>query len=116
MNSSLQDIQADIQRLANQQKQIQATQEQQLAAQHKQMYQQTGYMTMTQHSPYVSQQSYNAPQYQQGLFARILFFYQIPFYLYNPLWTCVKDMRANKTILSVFTSLFQRILKIFNNR
>ncbi|KAI4466052.1 hypothetical protein MML48_3g00021872 [Holotrichia oblita] len=67
MNSSLQDIQADIQRLANQQKQIQAAQEQQMVQHQKQLFQQSTFMTMSPHpASYATQASYNAPQYQQG--------------------------------------------------
>ncbi|KAK9712450.1 Spectrin-binding region of Ca2+-Calmodulin [Popillia japonica] len=65
--ANLQDIQADIQRLANQQKQIQAAQEQQMVQHQKQLFQQSTFMTMAQHpASYATQQSYNPPQYQQG--------------------------------------------------
>ncbi|GJQ85734.1 hypothetical protein Trydic_g12140 [Trypoxylus dichotomus] len=63
--ANLQDIQADIQRLANQHKQLQAVHEQQMASQQKQVFQPPGYM-MQHAASYATQQSYNPPQYQQG--------------------------------------------------
>ncbi|XP_071052762.1 patronin isoform X4 [Onthophagus taurus] len=68
MNTSLQDIQADIQRLANQHQQIQAAQDHQKQP----MYPQ-GFMTVTHHHhhpQYSSQQSYHQPQqYQPSIYA-----------------------------------------------
>lgn len=71
MNSSLHDIQADIQRLASQQNQIQAAQQQTLLAQQQkqlQALQQQQYHALQQqqqqHPQFAAQQSYNPPGYQ----------------------------------------------------
>lgn len=74
MNSSLHDIQADIQRLASQQNQIQVAQQhsmlsqqqKQLQALQQQQYQPQQQMQgMQQHHQFVTQQPYNTPVYQQ---------------------------------------------------